>query len=547
MQSLANHPPAGGWRGRLGAEPALRDLRRARRRRRLAESPWSDAAYRAYVTALVGLFVAHTAIGLVGDAPLGTRTAARVLGDGPAWAGLVVAVVVLVGARSGSRGGPLAVEAADVQHVLLSPHARSAALARPVTRVLASGLALGGVTGALVGVLLEQRLPAPGAAAAWWIAMATLGAAAGLSFVAVGLLTASRVVPGVAVRAGAWLLVAWASLDVAGAPTAAPTTILGQLGFWPVRESAPALVALGAVVTLALVVPWCIGGLSIEAARHRTALLGQLRFAVTRQDLRTAMLLRRQLSAERHRSRPWVRIRGGRVGDALPVAVRDLQSLARWPLGRAARLLGLAATWGLSTAGLWLGTSPLAIVAGLALFVAALDVVEPLAQELDHPGRLQAVPHDAGSLLAHHLVVPVVVMSAVVGIGAVVALAVTPDPELGVVLAISVVPVALAAVAGAAVSVVSEPTLDAASEALLPPEAAGPRLVLRVGWPPAVAVLGQLPLFTAERVSRAGLDPVPDATTAIVPVVVLSALIFAWVRYRSAIHGSLALAGGGRS
>ena len=44
---------------------------------------------------------------------------------------------------------------------------------------------------------------------------------------------------------------------------------------------------------------------------------------------------------------------------------------------------------------MWAGTTPLVVLAGLALFVAGLDTVEPLAQEVDHPSRRDASPLDA--------------------------------------------------------------------------------------------------------------------------------------------------------
>ena len=50
-----------------------------------------------------------------------------------------------------------------------------------------------------------------------------------------------------------------------------------------------------------------VAGSSLEAAERRTELVGQLRFAVTLQDLRTVLVLRRQLAQERPRSRPWIR------------------------------------------------------------------------------------------------------------------------------------------------------------------------------------------------------------------------------------------------
>src|SRR3982751_2818817 len=107
------------------------------------------------------------------------------------------------------------------------------------------------------------------------------------------------------------------------------------------------------------------------------------------QDLRTVVLLRRQLAQERLRSRPWIRVR---VRDAarLPVFRRDWHGLLRFPAVRLVRMAILGAV---------AGTPPLIVVAALALFVAALDAIEPLSQEADRPGLWAAMPERDGKLL----------------------------------------------------------------------------------------------------------------------------------------------------
>ena len=75
----------------------------------------------------------------------------------------------------------------------------------------------------------------------------------------------------------------------------------------------------------------------------------------------------------------------------------------------------------MSLRGVWNGTTPLLVPAGLALWVAALDAIEPLAQETDHPGLRDGYPLAEGELMVRHLAVPAVVMVVVTGIAAVVA------------------------------------------------------------------------------------------------------------------------------
>lgn len=521
--------------------PAVRELRRARRDRRLGDRSRADAAYQVYVTVLAGGAVTLLATGLVGDDPVAVEDAERLLLEGPAWVGLVVAVLLAGAVRVGLRGGPLGLERADVHHLLLAPVDRSRVLARPAARLLGAALVSGAVVGAIAGDLIGHRLP--GHRVGWVLGAAAHGAAVGVLVLAVALLAAGRSVPAAALRAGVGVVTTWAAADVAGIVPAAPTTALGRLVVFAERPHLPALLAPLVALAVAAVAVTRIGGLSMEAARRRTALVGQLRFAVTQHDVRTVLLLRRQLSAEGRRGRPWIPVPGGRLADRLPVVARDLHSVARWPLGRAARLGGLGAVAGAAAAGAWSGTTPLLLVSGGALFLAALDAVEPLAQELDHPTRLRSLPLPAGRVLADHLAVPAAVLVLAVGVATAVAAALEPDRTFLAVLAMGAVPAALAAVAGAAVSVVSEPVLDTATEALVPAEVAGPRLVLRAAWPVAIAAFGWYPLFVAAQLQAEGLEPLADARTALVPVVVLVGLTVAWVRYRADVHRRLGAGG----
>ena len=81
------------------------DLRRARRRQRVAALHWVDALYQVYVTALVAVVAVVFLSGFVGDGKVTGASLERVRDQGPAVLGLVAAVAVFVGLRSGSRGG----------------------------------------------------------------------------------------------------------------------------------------------------------------------------------------------------------------------------------------------------------------------------------------------------------------------------------------------------------------------------------------------------------------------------------------------------------
>ena len=531
-------------------EPAERravvDMRRRRQRRRLGSHDWGELAYRVYTTTLAAIVAVVFASGLIGDDELTAEATRTFVDRAPAWFGLGAAVVVLIGIRSGSRGGPLALERQDVHHLLLGPVDRGFVLRRPTLSLMTYALLGGAILAGLGAGLFDQRVG--GAAIPWFASGALFGVALAALSVGAGLLTSSRLTSKWLSLGIGWLLVAWALVDATGYGPTAPTTWLGRIVVWPLEFDALALVPVGVAVLLPVLALLTIGGLSIEAATRRTALVGQLRFAVTQQDLRTVVLLRRQLASERPRTRPWCPAVPGPIARKFPVFARDMRSVARWPVVRVARVLVVGAAIGLTARATWAGTTPLVLVLGALAYVAALDAIEPLAQDIDHPGLLGSVPEVEGVVMVKHLAEPVLVM---IGVGLVAlgtAYGVDPNPEVLRVGLPLLLPAALAGVCGAAITVVSEATLETSQEAIMPPEVAGPRLLFRTVWPPAVAVIGMLPLLAARAAAEsAGGDPTRAVTATAVPVVLLCMVVFGWVRFRADLHEAMATAtGGGR-
>ena len=504
---------------------------------------WGDLAYRVYTTALAVLVLTVFASGLVGDQRLTPAQAATVADKGPVWAGLLVAVALFVGVRSGVRSGPLALEAADVHHLLLGPLDRSSVLRVPAVSMIAYGAAGAAAVGALSGELLSQRLP--GASTAWIASGALFGLTTAVLALGAAMLTASRRLRRPFPELLAVALLAWSLADLFEVAPTSPLTHLGRLLFWPIHFEAWPLGGVAAAVALAVAGVALVGGLAIEAARRRTQLVGQLRFAVTQQDLRSVLLLRRQLAAERPRNRSLVRHLPQWLGRRLPVFTRDLQSLLRWPTVRIVRVVILVVGAALALRATYAGTTPLILVAGILTFVAALDATEPLAQEVDHPTLLASYPKPLGVVLVEHLVAPVLLMMLVGAVALGVAYAVDPDPDVLVIGAITLVSGAFAAVAGASVSVVSEVALDQGEGAMFSPEVAGPRVVIRTLWPPAVAVIGLLPVLMAQRAMRDGRPVTGPALTVAVFGVALAGLVFLWVRYRADMHEAAGLSAKG--
>ncbi len=509
-------------------------LRRARRRQRVAAIHWVDALYQVYVTGLVAVVGIVIASGAIGDEKVSADALVDVRAHGPALLGTLAALAVFMGARSGSRGGPLALERADVRHVLLSPVDRGVALRGPAWRQLRFLSLVGAGVGAAAGQLALRRFP--GNPAEWM----AVGAAFGV--VLVGLAIGSALVTsGLGVRS--WIstlaggaLVAWSVADLFDAAPTAPGTLVGRLPLWPLRTDPVALVGPLAAAGLVLAGMSLLAGTSLEAAERRTALVGQLRFAVTLQDLRTVLVLRRQLAQERPRSRPW--IRAGRRPARFVVWQRGLRSLARWPASRILRVVVLAAVAGLSLRGAWSGTTPLLLAAGGALWIAALDAAEPLGQEVDHPGRTDAYPDPRCLLFFRHLPV-VAAVSVLTGLAAGLVAATPIGHHLPLDVALLVGAVAgLLAGCGAVVSVVQGAPDAVDVLAMATPEIAGARTVTRTAWPPGLAVLGTLPLLAARASVEGVQDPPPlaAAATAVLPLLVVAFLLAGWVRFRDDIH-----------
>lgn len=475
---------------------AIAALRRARLKHRVANLDFFDALYKAYLTAIVVGIAIVLLSGVTGDKAVTKAQLAQVTYHGAAVIGLVIAVGVGIALRSAGRGGPLALEAADVRHVLLAPIDRGLALRGPCLQQLRSGASAGAGLGAVAGVVAWRVLP--GAPLAWIAAGGATGALAALAALGAGLAGSGRRIPRWAANLGALAVIGWSVADLVTSMRTSPFSFLAELALWPLHLQPAAVIGVALSLVLAGLGLTQVGGLSLEAAERRATLVGQLRFAATTRDMRAVMVLHRQLSQERSRTRPWLPF-ARRPGQSLGMAIwkRDWQGFLRWPGRRIVRLAVLGGVAGVCMRLAWSGTTPLSLVAAIALWVAALDAVEPLSQEIDRTDRLSSFPQAEGWVQVRHLVVPSLIMVVVslFGIGAALAFGGRLDlvAALG---GVSVLPAALAAVAGAAVSVVRETNFAAD---IMTPELAGIKMLLRELIPPAIAFVGLIPVLVAHR------------------------------------------------
>lgn len=512
------------------AVEALHDLRRARRRNRLADVHWVDALYRVYLAALASGIFLVVASGRLPDNRLTQAEALDFAHWAPGWLGLAFAVALGIGCRSGGRGGPLVLEAPVVAHELQAPVDRNATLHSPAIKQLRflafAGIVAGGIVGEVAARRLPISIPAALAACAVSFALAAL-ASAGTAMVVSG-----RRVGWFAANVVAALLIAWSVVDAVLKTTTSPATMLAQISFWPIDFRPIGIV--GAVLALLVVVVgyFTLGGMSVEAALRRAGLVSQLRFAVTLQDVRTVVLLRRQLSQERPRSTPWLRL--SRRSRVLPAPwKRGLQSVLRFPAVRLVRIVVLGVGAGLAMGAVWRGVTPMIVVAALALYIAGFDAAEAIAQEVDHPTRWESFPMEPGRLLLQHLPVTFVVMILVSGIAGAVSLILVPAHVVAALLPVMVLPAAAGAAFAAAVGT-AQGAPDTAGLIGLGPDLMGVLLLVRLVIPPVLVTICLLPVLAA----GSNPDQVQSAKVANLVTYPLFALVaaFLWLRFRKPKH-----------
>jgi len=230
------------------------------------------------------------------------------------------------------------------------------------------------------------------------------------------------------------------------------------------------------------------------------------------------VLLRRQLSQENPRLRPWIRIgRARRRSFIPPVWKRDWQSYLRFPLPRLARMVLMAAIAGLALGAVWRGTIPAILIAGFALYIVAYDAAEPTAQEVDHPTRWESYPEAPGLVLLHHLAAAFAVMAAmcvVAGAAATILVPFTVVWQIGLIL---IIPVALASAVAATISTAMGAP-DVAGLSGLGPDVMGWVMLARLVIPPAIVIIALLPMLNA------GSDPAALNTTKVGNVTVYALL-----------------------
>jgi len=456
------------------------DLERARRKTRRTVIDFWEAIYQAYVAGFVMVIVVAAIASVLPQSEISAGSVADVVKRGPAALGLFVALAGYLGIRSGIHGGPLVFEAATVQYVFQAPVDRAFVARRAAQKQLRTAIMWGAAGGAGLGLAVSGSLP--GNTIEFVFGFAAVGALGGVLMFGAALVASGRPVsPAVATSIGV-LLVGWSALDLALASVTSPFTLVGRLGMWPL--SGTNLSIVGAALIIAVVGEGIrrAGNFSLEASLQRAGLISQIRFALTMNDLRTVVLLRRRLANHSYRTKPWLPI-GRSSGRRLPVLRRSVQSHLRLPLAAIIRITALSVGAGVSVGLAGRGVTALALVAGLLMLVAGYDFMEPLAQEVDNPGRWATYPLQLGELAVRLTIAGAVSMLPFAILAAAVAAAIG-GPETALIAAV-VFPLASATAAvGASVS-----TLLGGPDVMASSELFGLAIVVRLVVPPIIAAL----------------------------------------------------------
>ena len=530
---------------------AVRQMRRTRQLHRLGNIEWFDAAYRVY---LLGLFGGGSILWIsasVKDAEFAPATVADIAQHGPSVLGLVAALALLAGLRGGAQGGPIALEAADVVHVMLAPVDRRRVLLRPAVQRVRGAVFAGATAGAVVGQLAARRLP--GSLPAWAAGGALFGATVALAWAAAALLAHTLGVRRWHATLLGILVLGWqvAAVTVGNGDVPGPADTVGSLGLWGWRQHTTDLVPVVVVLAATVAGLLLLERISLEALARRSALVAQLRFAVTMQDLRTVVLLRRQLNQEHTRRRPWRRLRAGHGvghgvgrGNGLAATVwrRGWHGLLRFPATRLVRLATLAAGIGVLQATAARGSTPAVLAAGLLGFVLGLEVMEPLSQEVDQPDRTDGLPVDRGELMVRHLAAPAVALVPFAVIAAAAAVVTSGSTDAIAPAAILALPTLLGGAAGGVVSIVRDapdPLSSVNQQAFVPPEMAGFTTTLRLVWPIVVSTLGTCTVLLVRQAVERGDSLVGAAVRGAIGSLLVAGVVGYWTKVRDRLRAAI--------
>lgn len=197
-------------------------------------------------------------------------------------------------------------------------------------------------------------------------------------------------------------------------------------------------------------------------------------------------------------------------------------------------MAALAATAGLAQAMVVRGTTSALLLTAVSLFILGLEVMEPLAQEVDQPDRTDSLPVARGELMVRLVVAPLVALVPFAVIAAAAATAVLGTFEHLGATAVLAMPTLLAGAAGAIVSIVRDAPdpFGGSTQAFMPPEMAGFNTALRTLLPIVVSGLGAATVLLVRHAYQQGDSTVGAAMRGTVGALLLTGAVLLWVRKR---------------
>jgi FtsH-binding integral membrane protein len=180
------------------------------------------------------------------------------------------------------------------------------------------------------------------------------------------------------------------------------------------------------------------------------------------------------------------------------------------------------------------GTTAALALTAVLLFVLGLEVMEPLAQEVDQPDRTDGLPVERGDVMLRLVVAPAVALIPFAAIAAVAATITLGTNEFLAATVILALPTVMAGAAGAVVSIVRDAPdpFGSASQAFMPPEMAGVSTALRTLLPIVVSGLGAASVILVRYTYNQGDSTVGAAIRGAIGAVLLAAAIAFWMRKR---------------
>ncbi len=472
----------------MAAREAVRDLERARRDARRAHIDIWESIYQAYVAGFAIAAAAAAVASVLPEDQVSAGQLETMTKYAPAAIGLLVALAIAVGLRSGSRGGPLVFDPPTVHYLFQSPVDRGFLTRRTALNQLRSAITWGIGGGLAIGLGASAALPG----GVFWL---------GLGFGIVGVVTALALFGSALLASGrrlnlamativGLLVIAWSVADLVTGAVTSPFSMIGQLGMLQETARSTSLIGIIIVLVLLLLAFGSAASVSLEAALRRSGLVSQIRFALTMQDLRTVVVLRRRLTGHTHRKRTWLPVPRA-TGNRLPALRRTFYGLLHSPASTLVRAgtLGIGAGVTLGLAVQW--AAPMALLTGLLLFVAAYDFIESLAQEIDKPTLWANKPVLPGDLVVRLTLAGAACMAPVAVIAIISAIIVGGTGIAAIALLALPATTAGAAVGAAVSTVLGAPTFTATT---MESEMFALTTVPRILAPPAIAVIPMLPV-----------------------------------------------------